>query len=114
MGQRVEKFATNWCLLSRMEALGTLLAKNDAWNFNHVKRVANKLSNLMENVGVGGGHGIREASMQALERENWVDRCHHLDRNDHVVIGWKGRDEKVIPSNITCQHANGKDIPHLL
>ena len=33
MGKKDEKTVSNWNLLKMMEALGTLIATNQAWNF---------------------------------------------------------------------------------
>ena len=54
-GKKAKKVVTIWCLLSRIEILGTLLSMNQAWYFGHVRREANKVVYLMENVGMGGG-----------------------------------------------------------
>ena len=86
MGKKDEKTASNWNLLKMMEVLGTLIATNQAWNFGHVRREDDKCYDLIENVGIRGGHNIIERKLQAFKRKYWVDQFHHLDSIDHVAM----------------------------
>ena len=54
-GKKAKKVVTIWCLLSRIEILGTLISMDQDWYFGHVRREANKVVDLMEKVGMGGG-----------------------------------------------------------
>ena len=44
-------------------------------SFGHVRREANKVVNLMANVGVEGGQDLREGKLYEFEGEAWVDQC---------------------------------------
>ena len=113
MGKKDEKTVSNWNLFKMMEALGTLIATNQAWNFGHIRREDDKFYDLIENVGIRRGHNIIERKMQAFKGKYWVDQFHHLDSIDHVATRQVGRGEKMNTRHIICQHTNGIYIPHL-
>ena len=73
MGQKVEKLTIGWRLLSRLETLSCLISTCSASSFGHVRREANKVADLMANVGVEGGQDLKEGMLQELEGEVWVD-----------------------------------------
>ena len=59
-GKRPEKVATSWRIMNKLENMGALLSTNLASHFRHVRRESNKVASLLDNVGVGGGHHIKE------------------------------------------------------
>ena len=98
MGKKDEKTVSNWNLLKMMEALGTLIATNQAWNFGHIRREDDKFYDLIENVGIRRGHNIIERKLQAFKGKYWVDQFHHLDSIDHVATRRVGRGENMTPN----------------
>ena len=89
-GKRVEKVVSNWRILNKLEKMGALLFMNLTWHFKHIRREANKVSNLLTNVGVGGGHHIFEGKLQYFEGTEWIDQCRHLANVDHVASRREG------------------------
>ena len=58
------------------------LSNNHAWNFGHVKREANKVVDLLANVGIDGGQRIREGQLATFGGAEWEARCRHLANAD--------------------------------
>ena len=101
-------------ILKILETLGALLSMKCSWNFVRVRRGANKVDDLMENVGVGGGNCIREGKLQDFEGVLWVDQCHHLAYSDHMVIGWERMVEWGTRRHLTIPQLHGLYSSHLL
>ena len=81
-GKSAEKVESNWRLARRMEDLRALILGFSVLSFQHVKREANRVADLMANVGVADVRDIRWGRLEDLEGEQWLPRCRQLADHD--------------------------------
>ena len=74
-GQDYEKVSSSWCLSSRLDYLRTLLLTHTRFSFIHVRREANKATDLLANAGVEGGLGFLCDRLEAFGVEEWAQHC---------------------------------------
>ena len=73
-----EKVASSWHLAGRMEDLRSLIVAYSALSFHHVRREANRVADLMENVGVFDVRASRRGRLEDFEGEQWMSSCRQL------------------------------------
>ena len=74
-GKSTEKVSLSWRLASRLVALCILIMVHTMISFQHVKRDANKVADMLANIGTNGNGAHRMGRLEEFEVEPWVPRC---------------------------------------
>jgi len=93
-GQVPGKVTRSWRMRKRIEDLQVALAYSPAVSFQHVRREANKVADLLANQGVESSSLLRVGGLEEFGQDAWWARCQELVRNDRRVAGLMDEDEE--------------------
>ena len=74
-GRTTEKVSSSWHLASRLETLRGLVMTQPVVSFHHVRRNANKVADMLANIGTGGNVDMRMGRMKDFGEAQWAPRC---------------------------------------
>ena len=74
-GKSAEKVASSWCLVGRMEDLRTLIVTYSVLYFHHIRREANRVVELMANIGVSNIRASWRGRLDEFKEEQWIPNC---------------------------------------
>ena len=70
--------STSWTLASRLDELHALIHAHPAVSFFHVRHDANKVADLLTNVGVEGELAYQWGPLESFEANEWDHHCRQL------------------------------------
>ena len=81
-GKSMEKVSSSWNLASRLETLSIIIMAHTSISFQHIRRDANKVVDLLEKVGVDVSGAHRMGRMEDFDAKKWMTRCRQLVTHD--------------------------------
>ena len=77
-GKDCAKVATSWRLASKMDSLKTMFRAHSDVSFCHVRRIANKATDLLANADVEGDTRLRIGSLDEFNVDAWAQKCRQV------------------------------------
>ena len=68
----MEKVSSSWLLASRLEVIRGLILSHPAFSFHHVRWDANKVADLLANVGVNECGARRMGRLENFDAKQWM------------------------------------------
>ena len=74
--------STSWRMASRVDELRGMIHAHPAISFSHVRHDANKVADLLANVGVEGELAFQWGPLESFGDHAWVHNCRQLAAQD--------------------------------
>jgi len=84
LGTATYKVVNNWRLAKRLELIDQWLTTNKAVNFKHIKREGNKVSDLLENLGVDRDWNLYTGSLNITTNASQLQEYNELVQSEEA------------------------------